>query len=131
MYDYDLSLLTGPGGQRAAVPTRSSVNARRRGSRCHRRRYLYRKGTIPSKTLREAALYLSGYRERNFYGAVYGEARSRWRICYTAPIMSFGPMDVIRHQLQRNGIDLHRLGQFRDGHAIRLDASEQPTYGYG
>ncbi|MFM8800841.1 MAG: FAD-dependent oxidoreductase, partial [Tagaea sp.] len=28
-------------------------------------------GTIPSKTLREATLHLSGYRERNVYGASY------------------------------------------------------------
>jgi NAD(P) transhydrogenase len=28
-------------------------------------------GTIPSKTLREAVLELSGYRSREFYGASY------------------------------------------------------------
>jgi NAD(P) transhydrogenase len=28
-------------------------------------------GTIPSKTLREAVLHLSGYQERSLYGASY------------------------------------------------------------
>ena len=28
-------------------------------------------GTVPSKTLREAALYLSGWRQRAFYGSTY------------------------------------------------------------
>ena len=32
-------------------------------------------GTIPSKTLREAILYLSGFRERTFYGRDYAVSK--------------------------------------------------------
>ena len=73
MYDYDLFVIgSGPGGQRAAV------QAAKLGKRVAIAEaggvvggVCIAKGTIPSKTLREAALYLSGYKERNVYGASY------------------------------------------------------------
>ena len=71
MDSYDVAVVgTGPAGQRAAiqaaklgasvaaVETRSSIG----GAAIHA-------GTIPSKTLREAALYLTGFRQRVLYGA--------------------------------------------------------------
>ena len=72
-YDYDLFVIgSGPAGQRAAIQAaklgkRVAVAEQKGvvGGAC------INTGTIPSKTLREAALYLSGYRERGVYGASY------------------------------------------------------------
>src|SRR5262245_18548342 len=72
-YDYDLLVIgSGPAGHRAAI----------QGAKLDKRVAIIEKrtviggvcvntGTIPSKTLREAALRLSGYRERGIYGASY------------------------------------------------------------
>ena len=73
MQSYDLIVIgSGPAGRRAAVQTAKLghsvlvVEGRRRvgGVSVHT-------GTIPSKTLRETALNLSGWRERGFYGHSY------------------------------------------------------------
>jgi NAD(P) transhydrogenase len=67
-YDYDLLVIgSGPAGHRAAIQAakldkRVAIVEKRTvvGGVC------INTGTIPSKTLREAALRLSGYRERGF-----------------------------------------------------------------
>src|SRR6201991_2252449 len=70
---YDFIVLgSGPSGKRAAVQAAKLgkqvlvIEDRRRvgGVSVHT-------GTIPSKTLRETALNLSGWRERGFYGRSY------------------------------------------------------------
>src|SRR5271165_6326575 len=73
MQDYDLIVIgSGPGGQRAAI----------QAAKCGKRVVLIEKqssiggtsvnlGTIPSKTLREAVLHLSGFRYQNLYGVDY------------------------------------------------------------
>src|SRR6478672_6633531 len=70
---YDLVVIgSGPAGRRAAIQGAKLgksvlvVEDRRRvgGVSVHT-------GTIPSKTLRETALNLSGWRERGFYGRSY------------------------------------------------------------
>ncbi|HEX7664541.1 MAG TPA: Si-specific NAD(P)(+) transhydrogenase, partial [Polyangiaceae bacterium] len=65
-------------------------------------------GTIPSKTMREAVLHLSGYRERALYGASYTVKQN-----ITMPDLLFrigevirNEIDVTRHQLMRNGVEL-------------------------
>ena len=72
-YDYDLLVLgSGPGGQKAAIGAaklgqRVCVVERRHmvGGVC------VNTGTIPSKTLREAVLYLTGLSMRELYGQSY------------------------------------------------------------
>jgi NAD(P) transhydrogenase len=72
-FDYDLFVIgSGPGGQRAAI------QAVKLGKRCAIAEYkdvvggvCINTGTVPSKTMREAAMHLSGYGERNVYGASY------------------------------------------------------------
>ncbi len=115
---------SGPAGQRAAVQAakfgnRVAVVERREvvGGMC------VNTGTIPSKTLREAVLYLSGIRERAFYGASYkvkqeitiNDLLGRCRMVVDREIQ------VIRDQLQRNGIAL--LGgeaSFADPHTVEV-----------
>jgi len=70
MQPYDLVVIgSGPGGQRAAI----------QGAKAGKRVGLIEKqssiggvcintGTIPSKTMREAVLHLSGFYDKNFYG---------------------------------------------------------------
>src|SRR6476620_11014974 len=70
MYDYDwLVIGSGPAGEKGAVQAayfgkRVAVVERQPalGGAC------VNTGTLPSKTLRETALYLSGFRQRELYG---------------------------------------------------------------
>src|SRR6186997_1062520 len=72
-YDYDLVVIgSGPAGHRAAIQAskvgKRVLLAERKavvGGVC------INTGTIPSKTLREAVLHLSGYKERGVYGSSY------------------------------------------------------------
>lgn len=110
MQRYDLLVIgSGPSGQRAAVQAaklgrRSAVIEQRSvvgGVTAHT-------GTIPSKTLREAVLYLSGWRQRGFYGQGYRVKNSIaaddliQRLQHTVRQQ----IEVIQHQLQRNGVDV-------------------------
>ena len=72
-YDYDMLVIgSGPAGQRAAV---QSAKLDKRVALVERTDVvgggMVNTGTIPSKTLREAVLYLTGYRERGVYGESY------------------------------------------------------------
>jgi len=127
MRDYDLFVIgSGPGGQRAAV------QAAKLGKRVAIAEaggivggVCIAKGTIPSKTLREAALYLCGYKERNVYGASYSvkEKITMADLLHRTDYVIRTEMDVIRHQLLRNGIELHAAhASFVDEHTIRLDS---------
>ena len=66
-YDYDvLGIGSGPSGQRAAI---QSAKLHKRVAVIERKAVVgvvcVNTGTIPSKTMREAVLHLSGYRYRN------------------------------------------------------------------
>src|SRR5262245_31651437 len=95
-YDYDLVVIgSGPGGQRAASQAsmlgKKTLLIERKavvGSIC------INTGTIPSKTLREAALHLSGYRERGIYGSAYTVKQN-----ITMPDLLFRADHVIRHEI--------------------------------
>src|SRR5262245_3246975 len=73
MAHYDMLVIgSGPAGQKAAIQAakigkRVGVVERKKvaGGIC------INSGTIPSKSLREAVLFLSGFRQRNLYGASY------------------------------------------------------------
>src|SRR6201746_1614470 len=73
MYDYDMLVIgSGPSGRRAAVQFAKlgkSVLVVEKGRRVGG--VSVHTGTIPSKTLRETVLNLSGWRERGFYGRSY------------------------------------------------------------
>src|SRR3954452_2880972 len=73
MVDYDMVVIgSGPSGRRAAVQSAKigkSVLVVEKGRRVGG--VSVHTGTIPSKTLRETVLNLSGWRERGFYGRSY------------------------------------------------------------
>lgn len=130
-YDYDLIVLgSGPGGQRAAI---QGAKLGKRVLVAERKTIIggvsINTGTIPSKTLREAVLHLSGYQERGLYGASYtvkSEITIADLIFRTSRVIE-NEVDIIRHQLLRNHIDLAPSeASFVDAHTIRLrDASNQ------
>lgn len=124
-HDYDLFVIgSGPAGQRAAIQAaklgkKVGVAERRSvvGGVC------INTGTIPSKTLREAVLHLSGYRERGLYGASYKVKQDITidDLLFRADHVIKNEIDVIRHQLLRNGVDLHSAeASFVDPHRLRL-----------
>src|SRR5215467_12604295 len=70
---FDLVVIgSGPAGQKAAI---AAAKLRKRVAVVERKQMLggvcVHTGTIPSKTLREAVLYLTGFRQRSFYGRDY------------------------------------------------------------
>jgi NAD(P) transhydrogenase len=128
-YDYDLVVIgSGPAGQRAAV------QASKLGKRCllaERKAVLggvcINTGTIPSKSLREAALHLSGYRERGIYGKSYTVKQNitMQDLHYRTGYVVRHELDVTRHQLQRNQITLATANaRLVDEHTVSLEDVE-------
>ncbi len=125
-YDFDMLVLgSGPAGQRAAIQAaklgKNTAIVERRsviGGVC------INTGTIPSKTLREAVLYLSGYREKNIYGASYSVKTkiAMSDLLFRADYVIRNEIDVTSHQLSRNGVDvLSARASFVGKHNVRLE----------
>jgi NAD(P) transhydrogenase len=125
-YDYDLLVIgSGPAGHRAAIQAakldkRVAIVEKRSvvGGTC------INSGTIPSKTLREAALRLSGYRERGIYGASYAVKQhiTMTDLLFRVDQVIQNEIDVARHQLMRNSVDiLTAKASFIDPHRLRLE----------
>src|ERR1700676_5511317 len=128
MQPYDLMVIgSGPGGQRAAiqgakagkrvaiVESQSSI-----GGVC------INTGTIPSKTMREAVLHLSGFYDKSFYGAAYNpkDNVSMADLNFRVQHVVENEVGVTQNQLKRNGVDLiHGTGRFTDPHHIRVENS--------
>src|SRR5215472_8674618 len=73
VHDFDVLVIgSGPGGQKAAI---AAAKLDRRVALVERPNMLggvcVNTGTIPSKTLREAVLYLTGLDQREMYGQSY------------------------------------------------------------
>ena len=123
MSDYDLAVVgSGPAGRKAAI---SAAKLGKKVAVIERQMSVggvcLHKGTIPSKTLREAASYLSGVRQRELYGSAY---RVKERITikdlmFRTERVIEAETNVVRDQLIRNYIDiLPGTGCFDDPHHI-------------
>ncbi len=109
-FGYDVLIIgSGPAGQRAAIQAaklnkRVAIAERTSvvGGSC------INLGTIPSKTMREAVLYLSGYRERGLYGESYSVKRdiTMEDLLFRTNHVIRNEIDVTRHQLTRNRVEL-------------------------
>ncbi len=81
-------------------------------------------GTIPSKTLREAVLYLTGFAQRDMYGASYrvkSEITIGDLLARTKHVVG-REVEVIRNQLLRNHVDiLGGTARFDDEHTVSVD----------
>jgi NAD(P) transhydrogenase len=124
-YDYDLLVIgSGPGGQRAAI---QAAKLNKRVAVIEKKTILggvcINTGTIPSKTLREAVMYLSGYREHSLYGASYTvkDNITIGDLLHRTDHVIQHELDIVRHQLQRNRVELISAeASFVDANTIRL-----------
>ena len=126
---YDLVVIgTGPAGQKGAIAAaklgkKVAVVDRKEmvGGVC------LHTGTIPSKTLREAILYLTGFQERSFYGRDY-TLRNEITVAdlaFRVQKVMAKEMEIIRAQLARNRVvTLNGSAQFLDPHTLAITASE-------
>ena len=147
MAQYDLLVIgSGPAGQKAAVQaaklgkTVGIIERRAVGG------VSTNTGTIPSKALREAALYLSGFRQRNLYGTGYRlkETVTIEDLAFRANHIIKNEVEIVQNQMARNRIDLisgeahfvdpHRLlvqqaGTFTEhyAHVIVIAVGTEPT----
>ncbi|HZU75511.1 MAG TPA: Si-specific NAD(P)(+) transhydrogenase [Dehalococcoidia bacterium] len=66
-------------------------------------------GTIPSKTLRETALYFSGLRQRGLYGIDYSlrENVTVAELLYRERAVVQNERELVRRNLERHGIDVY------------------------
>jgi NAD(P) transhydrogenase len=128
-YDYDLIVIgSGPAGQRAAI---QAAKLNKRVCLVERKTVLggvsVNTGTIPSKTFREAILDLSGFHERTFYGASYTAKQNitiEDLLLRTDQVIRH-EIDVTRHQLTRNGVELlAATASFSDPHTVLIDYAD-------
>ncbi len=130
---YDLAVIgSGPAGQKAAIAAAKlgkhvAVVDRKEmvGGVC------LHTGTIPSKTLREAILYLSGFREKSFYGRDYAVSKEITvaDLAFRVQKVLAKEMEVVRAQLARNRVaTIHGAARFADPHTIEVESSEGTTF---
>jgi NAD(P) transhydrogenase len=132
-YDYDLLVIgSGPAGQRAAI---QAAKLHKRVAVVERKTVVggvcINTGTIPSKTLREAALYLSGYRLHEVYGESYMVKQNitMGDLLFRTDFVIKHEIDVTRHQLQRNRVELiNAEASFVDAHTVRLNAVDSQGF---
>ena len=125
MQHYDLIIIgSGPAGRAAAIQAaklKHKVLVVERGNRLGG--VSVHTGTIPSKTLRETIMNLSGYRERSFYGRGYrakdeiSASDLKERLHKTLDY----EVDILEHQFSRNHVE-NTLGeaQFLDPNEIQV-----------
>ncbi|MCC6904899.1 MAG: FAD-dependent oxidoreductase, partial [Anaerolineae bacterium] len=128
-YDYDLVVIgCGPAGEKGAAraayfgkrvavveraeqPGGAGINT----------------GTVPSKTLRETALYFSGLRQRGLYGIDYSlrEGLTIRDFMYRKQIVVENEWGIIGRNLERHGIELVRGSAALAGpHTVRVTAPD-------
>ena len=125
---YDLIVLgSGPAGQRAAIygsklGKKIAVVESREvvGGAC------INTGTIPSKTMREAVLHLSGYNYKSIYGMNYRvkEKITMSDLAFRVQHVIKTEVDVTEAQLSRNNIEmLVGIASFEDANHIKVTNS--------
>src|SRR6201996_7978793 len=132
MAQYDLIVIgSGPAGQRAAI---QGAKSGKRVALIERREVLggvcINTGTIPSKTMREAVLHLSGYNYQNIYGVSYRvkEKITMADLAFRVQHVIKTEIDVTQAQLSRNGIEvLTGAASFVDAHTMEVTSSRGTT----
>lgn len=128
MDEYEVLVIgSGPAGQKAAI---AASKLGRRAAIIERADMLggvcVNTGTIPSKTMRESVLHLTGMRHREHYGTSY-------RVKEDITVQDLGSetrqvvareMDVVRDQLARNHIALLTgTARFDDPHTVAVTSA--------
>ncbi len=128
---FDLVVIgSGPAGQKAAV---QAAKLGRRAAVVERMAVVggvsIHTGTIPSKTLREAVIYLTGYHQRTFYGHDYtvDPDITMADLMHRAAHVIQQQTETARRHLLANGIEvLSGEASFVDGHTIRVTEANGP-----
>jgi len=132
-FDYDLLVIgSGPAGQRAAI---QAAKINKRVAVVERKTILggvcINTGTIPSKTLREAVMHLSGYRERSLYGESYSVKQNITMadLMYRTDHVIEHELDIVRSQLQRNRVELLSAeAMILDKNNVRLKSLDEKGF---
>src|SRR2546426_8771414 len=119
MDKYDIIVIgSGPAGQRAAI---QAAKFGKKAALVEKMEVIggaaINTGTIPSKTMREAVLHLSGFYYQSIYGVNYRvkEQITMADLSFRAQHVIKTEIDVIRAQLSRNGIEvLNGVARFID-----------------
>ena len=124
--EYDLVVIgSGPSGQRAAI---QGAKLKKKVAVIEANSALggvgTNTGTIPSKSFREAVIYLTGFHERSIYGSAY-----RVKSNITMQDLTFRISNIVQHenqiiedQLRRNHVDIIRgYASFEDAHRIAIE----------
>jgi len=128
MQRYDLIVIgSGPAGQRAAI---QGAKAGKRVALVERRELVggscINTGTIPSKTMREAVLHLTGFEYQGIYGVNYRvkEKISMADLGFRVQHVIKTETDITQAQLSRNGIEvIYGTARFRDPTHLRVEST--------
>lgn len=132
-YEYDLVVIgSGPAGEKGAAQAayfgKKVVLVERApslGGAC------INTGTVPSKTLRETALYFSGLRQRGLYGIDYSlkEGLKIGDLMYRERIVVENEWGIIKRNLEQHNIEvIWGEASLKDAHTVRVrkrDGTEQ------
>jgi NAD(P) transhydrogenase len=126
---YDLVVIgSGPAGQKGAI---CAAKLRKKVAIIEKKRTIggvcVHTGTIPSKTFREAVLYLSGLRQRSFYGRSYAvkDQIAMQDLVFRADAVMAREIEVIKSQLRRNHVTvLEGIARFLDPHTLEVVGDE-------
>ncbi|CAM3659650.1 Si-specific NAD(P)(+) transhydrogenase [Kibdelosporangium persicum] len=131
-HDYDLIVIgSGPGGQKAAI---AAAKLGKRVAVVDKHDMIggvcVNTGTIPSKTLREAVLYLTGMNQRELYGASYRVKHDITIVDLLARTQHVigREVEVVRAQLLRNHVELvDGHARFVDPHTVAVEGRARTT----
>lgn len=126
---YDLVVIgSGPAGQKGAI---CGAKLRKKVAIVEKKRSIggvcVNTGTIPSKTFREAVLYLSGLRQRTFYGRSYAvkDQISMQDLILRADAVMAREIEVIKAQLRRNQVTVvEGTARFLDANSVEVAGEE-------
>lgn len=130
-YDYDLVVIgSGPAGEKGAA---QAAYWGKHVIIVEKSPYLggagINTGTLPSKTLRETALYFSGLRQRGLYGIDYSlkDNLTVSDFLYRQQVVVENERQLIKHNLDRHNIKLvHGFASLTDYHTVHVERSADP-----
>ena len=132
MAHYDMLVIgSGPAGQKAAV---QSAKLGKKVGVIERREVVggvcINSGTIPSKSLREAVLYLSGFRQRGLYGTGYRvkEHITMEDLSFRCNHVVHNEIAIVENQMSRNNVDvMYGDASFVDPHRLAIQHGDERT----
>ncbi len=125
VYDYDLVVIgSGPAGEKGAA---QAAYFGKKVALVERSPYLggagLNTGTVPSKTLRETALYFSGLRQRGLYGIDYSlkDNLTVSDFMYRKSIVVENQWSLIRRNLEKHHIEvIAGIASLKDAHTVQV-----------